>query len=391
MDILPVLDFAISLALIYTFCSMLTSWITEFIAQRRNFKGRFLKTCLTRLLRDERNLNLAEDVFKHPLIYRTKESEKRLPDRIEPKLFARVLVDVVGQVGKDTGLSHDPETGETSFRGDEVVANSDARFVSGVTAMKEGNLKRILSNLATSASAKKVSVESEIQEWYQDHRSEMSKWYKKEIRVPLFVVGLCFALFANVDSVHLADELWHNAELRNRVAKAGIDFVEENGEKLPDEAYQETMRRLSGLGLPIGWQDFWQYEIHKVHFPRGTDSTEVDVTIEYPTGKITPMIADSLSIALTAPDSVLTIVKSFNIDPGIPPLPEEPGFWSKVKDVWSWFWGNLGDGLLKFIGFLLTAFAVSFGAPFWYDMLRRLTDYRKTAAKEPATSNSTGT
>jgi hypothetical protein len=45
----------------------------------------------------------------------------------------------------------------------------------------------------------------------------------------------------------------------------------------------------------------------------------------------------------------------------------------------------------KFIGFLITAFAISLGAPFWFDLLNKLIRVRGTGKKEDSsTSGTTG-
>ncbi|MBK8501011.1 MAG: hypothetical protein IPL46_01755 [Saprospiraceae bacterium] len=33
---------------------------------------------------------------------------------------------------------------------------------------------------------------------------------------------------------------------------------------------------------------------------------------------------------------------------------------------------------LKFLGMLITAFAVSFGAPFWYELLQKIVGFKKS-------------
>ena len=45
----------------------------------------------------------------------------------------------------------------------------------------------------------------------------------------------------------------------------------------------------------------------------------------------------------------------------------------------SWIWGLLSEHLL---GWLLTAIAVSLGAPFWFDMLKKIVNLR-AAGREP--------
>ncbi len=66
---------------------------------------------------------------------------------------------------------------------------------------------------------------------------------------------------------------------------------------------------------------------------------------------------------------------------GALPLPfgcgRAPAASAQGGDLRGWFWIILG----KFPGFLLTAFAVSLGAPFWFDTLTNLANLRGAGPK----------
>jgi hypothetical protein len=47
------------------------------------------------------------------------------------------------------------------------------------------------------------------------------------------------------------------------------------------------------------------------------------------------------------------------------------------------FWDQIGSGLYTLGGWLLTAIAVSLGAPFWFDMLNNFVNLRINGAKPP--------
>ncbi|MCW2525306.1 MAG: hypothetical protein JWM76_166, partial [Pseudonocardiales bacterium] len=47
---------------------------------------------------------------------------------------------------------------------------------------------------------------------------------------------------------------------------------------------------------------------------------------------------------------------------------------------------NGWDVILKIVGWLVTAFAVSFGAPFWFEALSKLGNLRNTGTKPGSTS-----
>jgi hypothetical protein len=58
--------------------------------------------------------------------------------------------------------------------------------------------------------------------------------------------------------------------------------------------------------------------------------------------------------------------------------------WSKLDNCWSWSASQNPEGwrlLGKLLGWALTAFAVSFGAPFWFDALSKLGSLRATGPR----------
>ncbi len=66
--------------------------------------------------------------------------------------------------------------------------------------------------------------------------------------------------------------------------------------------------------------------------------------------------------------------------------------WSQedpVAKAWGsgWFWGALG---IKLIGLVITAFAISLGSPFWFDLLQKLVNIRKEVAADRAVDMSKG-
>jgi hypothetical protein len=60
--------------------------------------------------------------------------------------------------------------------------------------------------------------------------------------------------------------------------------------------------------------------------------------------------------------------------------------WSRGADERRGLPNSLGDAFMKLIGLSLTAFAVSLGAPFWFDLLNKLVNVR-AAGKPPETAS----
>jgi hypothetical protein len=167
----------------------------------------------------------------------------------------------------------------------------------------------------------------------------VSGWYKKSTRRLLLLIGLAIAVLCNVDTLQIVTQLASSSSLRKAVADMATDaanaqrigdvpLVVNPGEvKIAPEHRQELARTLAELekkGLPIGFSCL---------SPRKLE-------------------AESAALGAVIHDC-----------------------WAQTKSQanGSWF--------LKIIGWLLTALAISVGAPFWFDLLNRLVDLRGSGKK----------
>jgi hypothetical protein len=89
----------------------------------------------------------------------------------------------------------------------------------------------------------------------------------------------------------------------------------------------------------------------------------------------TVVIASFVTVALNA--DTLTMVRHFWAEPALRAHPETLLGWTSAAvrvDVFAW--------LTRLIGWCLTVSAVSLGAPFWFDLLNHLTNFRGGSAGE---------
>jgi hypothetical protein len=173
-----------------------------------------------------------------------------------------------------------------------------------------------------------------LEQWYDEHMGRVSGWYKRWSQWRLFVAGVALALVMNVNSIAIGRALYEDEPLRNSVVAQALSA---NGCPDASEAAQEECLRgqvdvLRNLSVPLGW----------------------DV------------------------GGAATACREFN--EGHDCLPNVgrwlPYWWSEAADQ------GFGRTLLTPMGWLLTAAAVSFGAPFWFDALSKLGSLR-TAGRRP--------
>lgn len=177
-----------------------------------------------------------------------------------------------------------------------------------------------LLTLTNSADGDLAVARSNIEHWFDNSMERLSGTYKRHITVWLFALGFVLAAATNADSILLVKRLEHEGALRAAVT-ARADKV--------DAAAFKAMQTPAVDAAMLDQLDllFWD--------------TEHMVT------------ADSEA---TSPRALRQ--------------PELSASWIR----WLVF---------KLMGFVMTALAVSLGAPFWFDLLGRLVNLRATGARPP--------
>lgn len=304
MPVTPVLEVAISLALLYLFFSQVVTSIFEMYATAVNKRGVYLRTYLNQALNSGDDKNWAELVYRHPSVDMLAQKTTRPPAYVPSSVFVKAIVDlVIDEVREHTFVDAGgaPALGPASgapapqgtpaapmgsyvYRAVEPTGTPLANFVAGLDKVREGDFKALMRTLLLNARGctsctgpdgdDKVFAEfiHGLAVWYDGYMERVSGWYKRDIRWGLFGVGLLVAVVCNLDSLRVASYLWdHSAERQRIVAYAVTQAADSNsvrrlaltaGPGTP--GLQASAKRyahrvdslgaaLQALGFPIGW------------------------------------------------------------------------------------------------------------------------------------------
>jgi hypothetical protein len=270
-------------------------------------------------------------LFDSPLL-RSLESRRVFPASEQPRntqylsarTFARALVDLLAWV--------DPDAPVEAAAGGETDTLTAAQARLDRVRAKVLNLpvhlalRRELLALLDRADDDVQRFETAIEQWYDEQMAKINGWYKRWARVVLGVVGLVVAFLLNIDTLAAARTLYVDAPVQQAVvASAEAGALCQNLTGEQQSACVENeLVELSAAGLPIG----------------------------YPDG--------------CAPYAFLA----------------DECWWEPPGSVTS------GDVALRVFGWAITAFAVSFGAPFWFEALSRLGSLRSAGTPPPDTTRS---
>lgn len=252
-----------------------------------------------------------------------------------------------------------------------------------------------------------------IEGWYNDTMDRVSGWYKRHMQFLLFCIGIAIAVVFNVDTIQIANKLSTDKTAREQIVQLAIkasegykddpriikarqnnnDSVTEN--KLMDEyqAHLDEARKMVDSNireandiLALGWgrygrddSSFLQKLKNKTwiglwYIDEGEsilDSVKKSIP---PAGQIRTGDADSV---VFKKDSIL--LHAFYEY-------EYKNYPVHVKTAYVWH--VITTQKKKLVGFLLTAFAICLGAPFWFDLLNKLVKIRAAGKKENGGSGS---
>jgi len=186
--------------------------------------------------------------------------------------------------------------------------------------------------------SKLAKARQNVENWFDDSMDRVSGVYKRYSQWLALIIGLILAAVLNVDSVDLTLYLWREPAVRQALAENARTFelTQADLEANPEEALQNFRNQFVGLSLPIGW-----------------GFTRVQSTAFYDDQcQLFPAEGQSFGLPVIGSDLCITPPNSNNQ-------------------------ANLG---LKVMGILLTALAARQGAPFWFDVLKRVVNLRGTGA-----------
>lgn len=402
---LEILDVVIGLTFVYLLLSLLATAINEYLSAVVNLRGKELARGLGRLLDDldekdavkrafdgarekagTTEATLTQQFYNHPLIrplatrrgllFRRSDKKPRLPSYIPARTFAQALLDVLGVKEKDASLGALLSATAPATSGAGTTAPAATIPANLVNLANQDNLKnlakvlqilkrespqdisehvgdlegwlenailppdakvRLLEGL-TASQTQLQKLHDSVEVWFNNSMDRVSGAYKRNIQGWLFMIGAAIALAANADTIDMWRRLSEDDKLREGMAARAIASMASLDSAVHPRtaaatgnpaavdsarvAYTEARARLDSLELKLGWT---RHEAMRIGL------MPIDTTFK-----------------------------------GNKPA------WALVNPS---FWGKL-------LGLLLTAIALTLGAPFWFDVLNKVISIR-SAGRSP--------
>jgi uncharacterized membrane protein YbaN (DUF454 family) len=208
--------------------------------------------------------------------------------------------------------------------------------------VKDAELKDLLKFLMRDAKGDQQVFEYKVDQWFTQVMDRVSGWYKRTTRYWLLGIGFTIALLFNADTIQIYKALSADAQLRGSINTSAQYFIAENPQSQ-------------------------QYNIARANPQTGTMSSTAPGVTVIPTTPVQSVPAGAVKVNATDLD----------------------GYTSSL----GLGWGNINFAdfsiyslLEKLVGLLVTALAISLGAGFWFDALRRLVNINTTSVAPAAST-----
>ena len=413
------LDVVIGLVFVFLLYSLFATILVEIISTKLGLRARNLKEAVDRMLNDERiptvkkswvvdklyrlwdSLKLTKNpknpritnFYNHPEIkYLGSTGIFKNPSSYKALSFSKTLLNLLNETG-DKKLGGDDAKMEDPHKGD--IAELEAKPVTKERI--QAALVGIISEHKTATGNEKerivldeetakyvlglwydsygdlIKFKLQLEGWFDRTMEQCTEWYKRKIRIVLIVLGFLLAWLFNADTFTIIRKLSTDKTAREQMVRMATAYVENNqvpssvaGAATPDSVVSKEVnlykQKLDSLLLV---KNQLEEDINKANSLLGMGS----------------WLPDTISTDTAGIPNYPSYIER-----DIVPKVEKSGRGNYIEfglgHKFSYFFRILSR---HFWGFLVTAIAISLGAPFWFDLLNKLMRLR-TSLKQPIDS-----
>ena len=359
-----ILDIVIGLVFIYLLYSLLATILQEIIASQFSFRAKMLERSVFRMLEDENKFDskfrsvwylfkktgngglknsMSYEYYKHPLILFLGESDSRgKPAYINKETFSKVIVDLLR--GKEAEPGDDMKqliqkslNDKTTNWGNAKISDQTLIYLKSIWADANGDVGKFRHHL---------------ENWFEETMDRASTWYKKHTQFILFFVGLAISIAFNVDTLKIIERLEKDPKLREQLVQQANAF---------QAAHPDLDKKLL---IQQAENNRFLTQKNKIPANDSLQNKELNDSLQLANYLALKSKRDELL------DQASTLVKN-----DINSVHHSLGLGWETYDS-----SSFRSIFYSLIGWLVTALALSLGAPFWFDLLNRLMKLRGSVA-----------
>jgi hypothetical protein len=295
--------------------------------------------------KDSSTHKLSTSFYRHPLIKYLGDGSwplNKKPAYIDRQTFSKVVIDMLRGAGLKPGDPLSPP----------IQSSLDNKKITWPTmADIDNETWSYLNSIWIDAEGDAQKFKALLEQWFDEMMDRVSGWYKKYTQLILLFVGFAIAISFNVDTLQIVSILQNNSAIRDQVIAQANTFVKDHP-NLDDEIAQT------------------QAKIRAEVLAARKDSLRQVLTEDTAAKNLGNKLIKQASSVVNNDIGKMNSVLGIGWD---------KGFLNKKIDPRT------------IVGWLITALAISLGAPFWFDLLNKLTQLRGSIAGSATKSQSNDT
>lgn len=354
---MQILSVVFGIIFVLLLLSLLATTLMELIASFFSLRGRNLIKALRNMLASSDENEIVLESFRQNSLYRhlTEQYGRRnraeAPSYMTAETFQSILFDVVLNGAPITDLKQK------------------------IDQLPDQDLKNVLNQLLRESGGQLDLFRVEVRNWYGNVMDRASGWYKRYTQKILVFLGLGIAIVFNADTIGIYERLSSDPEQLARVVALADDYLAAREGMTTQEALRPTYRRPIPPQAPVAAPNSGYTAPVMVYDSLGNPLAERVIPVTpLETVPIPPPTDTAGYAAFQNKLDEFRNILNYEFDSVRAPL----GLgWQGVDLVGMDLYGLI----TKFLGFILTALAVSLGAPFWFDLLRKVANIRGSGGK----------
>ena len=351
------LDVAIGLTFVYLLYSLLATTIKELIATIFSFRSKMLELGLQQML-DGNNVEIhwwdrffhrmsgsksqlmekqklikgffATSIVNHPIYKRSGRALTKKPSYLNASTFSDILVD----------MFHTNKSIPVLLK--DVKQELDNKLVSHEINQ---DLHSILNMYIQQANGDVQRFRWLVENWFNDMMDRVSGWYKRQANWILLLIGFVMALIFNASTIDIVNRLSIDKNARDALVQNASDYLK-NHVKISDSATTNSRNSKDSIQFMADARSKIR-QIDNLYNEEIANNNSI-------VGAGWPDVRDPA-------DSLKKGNLNFKV----------------IRQVLS----KTFSSPRKWLGFLITALAISLGAPFWFDLLNKFINLRVSGKK----------
>ncbi len=343
---MQILEIIIGLVFVMLLFSLFATTIMEMIAGIFALRGENLRAALKHILAHDGENSLF-DAFEDNILFRQlcakrfwRPSKYRPPSYMGAESFWMILSNTIldkadGDLRnvreKIDGLVEEKKIGGylqkillrllDEAEKEELVQGKMDDLKQSVEFLQNENVKRKILAYAEETGQRVDGFKMKVENWYDTVMERSSGWYKRQTQYILFVIGLTIAVGFNADTIAIYQHLASDPELALQIADQAEQYLDDNA-NMPVTTPEDRKLLKNVQDRLVDINELISDDVMALESPLGIGWQVVDI------GVMTP---------------------------------------------YNWF--------IKLAGWLVTALSITLGAPFWFDLLRKLIHIRNSGPK----------